>query len=64
MYSHTTNQPGATLTPCGEQLAAAEKRITKLERALDDLVAAHELPGTHCELEKAVINAKKLLLTT
>lgn len=63
MYSHTTTEPGATLTPCGEQLAAAEKRIDALERALDDLVSAHELPGQHCEIEQAVTNAKKLLLT-
>lgn len=34
---------------------------TRLVEALDDLVAAYELPGDHCEMQQAITRAKAIL---
>jgi len=40
---------------------AAEARAAELEKALDDLVMACELPGDHCELQPSLDRARAAL---
>ena len=46
---------------CNQRAFRLEAEIDRLREALDNLIAACELPGDHCEVEQALPHAKAAL---